>query len=337
MLYLGIDLHRAQMTVPTQRERRRDPSSSSQHPLGETRGVSRPVAAGGSRWREVHRHYATIKRIWAKGDKVELNFKLEPRVIVGDHKNEGKIAIMYGPLVLAADEALLGTKRMPIRAVSIGKPDLAALAVTPEPAPEKVKRWPHALEFRCNVLVRDLPQEIRLIPFSDAGTLGESYRIWLPLCRNVLADGTESRSRNGDAKGSIIDDNESSFVNTSDGTWPKEDWYAVALPEAKTIARVVLIHGKTQNIGGWFDSSTDKPRIQIQTSSGGAWEDAGKVKDYPATTGNNAGPLTEGESFTCHLAAPVKVFGVRVIGKPAFGCNPNQAFSSCAELQAFAK
>ena len=197
MLYLGIDLHRAQMTVPTQRERRRDPSSSSQHPLGETRGVSRPVAAGGSRWREVHRHYATIKRIWAKGDKVELNFKLEPRVIVGDHKNEGKIAIMYGPLVLAADEALLGTKRMPIRAVSIGKPDLAALAVTPEPAPEKVKRWPHALEFRCNVLVRDLPQEIRLIPFSDAGTLGESYRIWLPLCRNVLADGTESRSRMG--------------------------------------------------------------------------------------------------------------------------------------------
>ena len=126
-------------------------------------------------------------------------------------------------------------------------------------------------------------------------------------------------------------------MNTSDGTWPKEDWYAVALPEAKTIARVVLIHGKTQNIGGWFDSSTDKPRIQIQTSSGGAWEDAGKVKDYPATTGNNAGPLTEGESFTCHLAAPVKVFGVRVIGKPAFGCNPNQAFSSCAELQAFAK
>ena len=281
--------------------------------------------------------YAAIKRKWAKGDKVELNFKLETRVIIGDHTNAGKIAIMYGPLVLAADEALLGTEGMPVSAVSISKPDLTALAITPEPAPEKVKTWPHALVFRCKALVRDLPREIRLIPFADAGAFNQNYKIWLPLCRNVLADGSESRSRKGDAKGSIIDDNESSFVNTSDGKWPKEDWYAVTLPEAQTISRVVFIHGKTQNVGGWFDASAGKPRIQIQTSKGGAWEDAGELKDYPATTGNNAGPLNEGESFTCKLSAPVKVFGVRVVGKPAFGCNPNQAFSSCAELQAFAK
>jgi hypothetical protein len=281
--------------------------------------------------------YAAIKRKWAKGDKLELDFNLEPRVIVGDHKNEGKIAIMYGPLVLAADEALLGTERLPIRAVSISKPDLAALAIKPEPAPEKVKTWPHALVFHCNVLAREQPQEIRLIPFADAGSLGQSYKIWLPLCRNVLADGTESRSRKGDGTGSINDEDDSSFVNTSDGTWPKEDWYAVTLPEAKTIARVVFIHGKTVNVGGWFDASTGKPRIQIQTSSGGAWEDAGELKDYPATTGSNAGPLNEGESFSCQLAAPVKVFGVRVLGKPAFGGNPNQAFSSCAELQTFNK
>ncbi len=31
-----------------------------------------------------------------------------------------------------------------------------------------------------------------------------------------------------------------------------------------------------------------------------------------------------------------EVAGVRVIGKPACGDNPQQAFSSCAELQAFA-
>ena len=281
--------------------------------------------------------YAAIKHTWAKGDKVELNFKLEPRVLIGDHKNEGKIAIMYGPLVLAADEALLGTEGLPIRAISINKPDLAALAIKPEPAPEKVKSWPQALVFHCNALAREQPQEIRLIPFADAGTLGENYKIWLPLCRNVLADGTESRSRKGDAKGSINDDNDSSFVNTNDGTWPKEDWYAVTLAEPQTIARAVFIHGKTLNVGGWFDASAGKPRIQIQTSSGGTWEDAGDLKDYPATSGNNAGPLNEGESFSCQLSAPVKVFGVRVLGKPSFGCNPNQAFSSCGELQAFAK
>ncbi len=48
-------------------------------------------------------------------------------------------------------------------------------------------------------------------------------------------------------------------------------------------------------------------------------------------------PLKEGESFNCQLAAPVKVFGVRVTGNPTFGGHPNQAFSTCAELQAFAK
>jgi hypothetical protein len=173
--------------------------------------------------------------------------------------------------------------------------------------------------------------------FADAGSFDESYKIWLPLSRNVLVDGTESRSRKGDGTGSIIDENETSFAKTSDGTWPKEDWFAVALKEAKTISRVVFMHGKTLNVGGWFDASAGKPRIQIQTQVGGPWEDAGELKDYPATTGDKAATLKEGESFQCQLAAPVKVFGVRVTGKPSFGGNPNQAFSTCAELQAFAK
>ena len=281
--------------------------------------------------------YAAIKRKWAKGDKLELNFKLEPRVIVGDHGNVGKIAIMYGPLVLAADEATLGKEGLPIGAISIGNPDLASLAIKAEPASGKVKTWPHALVFSCNVVAHEKPQEIRLMTFADAGSFDESYKIWLPLSRNVLTDGTESRSRKGDGTGSIIDEAETTFANTSDGKWPKEDWYAVTLKEAKTITRVVFMHGKTQNVGGWFDASAGKPRIQIQTSAGGEWTDAGELKDYPATTGKSAGPLKEGESFHCQLAAPVKVFGVRITGKPTFGGNPNQAFSTCAELQAFAK
>jgi hypothetical protein len=281
--------------------------------------------------------YVAIKRKWAKGDKLELNFKLEPRVIVGDHGNVGKIAIMYGPLVLAADEATLGKEGLPIGAISIGNPDLASLAIKAESASGKVKTWPHALVFSCNVVAHEKPKEIRLMTFADAGSLDESYKIWLPLSRNVLTDGIESRSRKGDGTGSIIDEAETTFANTSDGKWPKEDWYAVTLKEAKTITRVVFMHGKTQNVGGWFDASAGKPRIQIQTSAGGEWTDAGELKDYPATTGNSAGPLKEGESFHCQLAAPVKVFGVRITGKPTFGGNPNQAFSTCAELQAFAK
>jgi hypothetical protein len=37
------------------------------------------------------------------------------------------------------------------------------------------------------------------------------------------------------------------------------------------------------------------------------------------------------------LKEPIKASAVRIIGKPASGDSPQQAFSSCAELQAFPK
>jgi DUF1680 family protein len=298
--------------------------------------------------------YAAIKRTWAKGDKVELNFKLEPRVIIGDHLNAGKIAVMVGPLVLAADEALLGAEGLTISTVGIGNPELSALAITPEPAPESVKSWPGAQVFHLNAVSRrstatakaGSPMEIRLIPFADAGGLGKNYKVWLPLrtgdSQNLLLEGTESRSRKGNLDGSINDENPDSCVVTFDGKPADEDWFAVTLDEPATIGRVVFVHGRTFPDGGWFDASAGKPRIQIQTSKGGAWENVGELKDYPATTAitsvtKSTGRLKGGETFSCQLSAPVKVFGVRVVGKPACGNKPKQAFSSCAELQAFAK
>ncbi len=285
--------------------------------------------------------YVAIKRTWAKGDKVELNFKLESRVIVGEHTNAGKIAAMYGPLVLAADEALLGTNGLQLSAVSMPT-DLTALAIAPQPAPDALKSWPHAQVFQINAVTRGKPVEIRLVPFADAGTKGEKYKVWLPqyACSpgDVLLAGSESRSRQGTTTdGSINDGNVYTLVNTYTAQPAAEDWYAVTLTDPVTIARVVYAHGGIYHDGGWFDASAGKPHIQIQTSKDGAWEDAGELKDYPATTAASAGALHAGDAFTCQLAAPVKVFGVRVIGKPGCGDSPKQAFSSCGDLQAFEK
>jgi hypothetical protein len=41
--------------------------------------------------------------------------------------------------------------------------------------------------------------------------------------------------------------------------------------------------------------------------------------------------------FLVRLPQPVTAVALRVLGKPASGDNPQQAFSSCAELQAFAQ
>ena len=47
--------------------------------------------------------------------------------------------------------------------------------------------------------------------------------------------------------------------------------------------------------------------------------------------------LAPGQRFTLHLPSPVSAIAVRVLGVPACGDNPKQAFSSCAALQAMAK
>jgi hypothetical protein len=66
-------------------------------------------------------------------------------------------------------------------------------------------------------------------------------------------------------------------------------------------------------------------------------ETVGELDAYPATTATSSGGLHGGELFTCRLKEAVKACAVRVTGKPACGDNPQQSFSSCAELQAFAR
>ena len=133
--------------------------------------------------------YVSIKRKWSSGDLVEMQLQLEARVIVGDHKNSGKVAILYGPLVLAADEALLGVNGLSLDAVTAKGSDLAALDVTPEPASAQFKTWRGAQLFRINALAQKnagslkpgAPVQIRLVPFADAGQTGTPYKVWLPL------------------------------------------------------------------------------------------------------------------------------------------------------------
>ena len=292
--------------------------------------------------------YWTVTREWTKGDRVELRFKLEPRVVVGDHKNQGKVAVLYGPLVLAADEALLGATNRSLKAISVAGTNLAALAVAPEPAQDAVKSWPGAQVFRVNALARKstgslkagAPLQVCLVPFADAGANGTSYKVWLPLglassSDNVLFDGQESRSRIGNVEGSIADDDLLSFVVTFNDKPRTEDWFAVTLDEPVAVSRVVFAHGQTFHDGGWFDASAGKPRIEVKAAADAPWRTLAALGNYPATTATDPAGLKGGERFACELASPIKVWAIRVVGKPACGDNPKQAFASCAELQAF--
>jgi hypothetical protein len=292
--------------------------------------------------------YAAVRRQWKPGDQIELRFKLEPRVVVGDHKNEGRIAVLYGPLVLAADEALLEGSQAAFNSIGVPAPELSALNFTPEPAAGPFKTWPGAEVFRINAVVNPgSPQasasagaHLRLVPFADAGASGAAYKIWLPYepprpSRNLLMDGLEIRSRKPNA-GSIIDDNLHTIASTFSNKRAPQDWFGVELEAPITIGRIVFAHGQTFHDGGWFDAAAGKPRVEIKTSTNAPWAQLCELKDYPATTATDPAGLKGGEQFTCVLSQPAQIVGLRVVGKPACGDNPKQAFSSCAELQAFA-
>jgi len=292
--------------------------------------------------------YAALKREWRQGDRIELQLKLEPRIMIGDHLNRGKAAVLYGPLVLAADSALLGDAKRSLGAIALASTNLAALDLKPEPAPPALRSWPGAQVFRVNAITRratgDLkagaPVQIRLSTFIDAGASGAAYKVWLPVgpgapSDNVLLEGRESRSRIGNVGGSIIDEEPDGFVVTFNEKLRPDDWFDVTLEQPVSVARVEFLHGKTFHDGGWFDASGGKPRVQVKTARDAEWKTVGELTSYPATTATSAAGLNARESFACELPGPVTVWGVRVIGKPACGDNPRQCFASCAELKAF--
>ena len=280
-------------------------------------------------------------RTWNNGDELTVHFNLAARVMSGGATQAGRAALAWGPFVLAYEQP-----------ANPGLPGPHHLALAPGTS---VQALPGpGLAFVTGV---DLPgggpaaadrRAARFLSFADAGAQGGRFQVWLhgpgTVLRprapsdSLLADGEESRSRAGNGRGSIIDGDFNQVANTWDGEAAAEDWFAVTLEEPAIASRFVFTHGRSDHDGGWFDTQAGKPRVQVQRSAGAAWETVGVLEGYPATTAQDVATLGDpraSRSFTLDLPAPVRFIAVRVVGKPASGDRPAQAFVSCAELQAF--
>ncbi len=141
-------------------------------------------------WEKGSDGYLTLRREWKVGDVIDLNLKLEPRIITGDHMNQGKVAILYGPLVLAADDSLLAETNKTLLTFALPKPDAASLGVTREQAPSDWQTWPGSRLYRINAVTINggTPFTTQLVPFADAGASSARYKVWLP----VLGDHPEA-------------------------------------------------------------------------------------------------------------------------------------------------
>ncbi len=304
------------------------------YPLGMNIGTL--ITRKNYKWRMGGGWAAFTPRLWQPGEEIELHYKLTPRLVTGKYGNEGKTALAWGPMVLAYDQ-----NRNP----GLPAPSLVGFAEPDDhPLCERITSPDTAPQFAVQVVTAksSAPQRAVFVPFADAGADGGRYAVWLrapgaafPKDESLFAFAEESRNDPGNVAGSTTDGDAGTFVVTFNGRPQSEAWFAVQADQAVRVGRVVFTQGQDFHDGGWFDASAGKPRVQIKRTKDGAWEDVGELGDYPATTATAKANLKPGDKFTLPLAAPVEAFGVRVIGKPASGDNPAQAFASCGELAAF--
>lgn len=274
-------------------------------------------------------------RTWARTEKVSIEYTLAPSLEPGTHGNAGLAALKWGPFVMAYDSK-----------VNNGLASSAAVAFAKRPDPSLDKSIDGHLRLLANIRSRasNQVQTATFVTFGDAGAGGGSYHVWLPgpdavltNTDSLLFDGEENRSRNGNVQGSINDGDRSTFVVTFDGTNAERDWFEVVLTKPAKIGRIVFVGGNVFHDGGWFDVAKGKPQVQIQSETNGAWETIATLKDYPEATSTDPAGLgiPANRIFEVRLESPVRAVGVRVEGKPSSGDNPDQSFSSCAELEAY--
>jgi DUF1680 family protein len=124
--------------------------------------LTTPVRAG---------KYATIQRSWRDGDVITLQMPLAPRLIVGEHyENWNRLALAYGPMVLAADDRLNPT-------IKVGQFRVPTTDLTKLDFKEEQPGQVYSIE--AMKIDTGEPVTVRLAPFAEAGSSRETYQVWM--------------------------------------------------------------------------------------------------------------------------------------------------------------
>lgn len=151
-------------------------------PSVDVNGRPQAVSRGGD-------GYAAIRRMWAPGDRISMDLHPKPRVIEGHHENEGKVAVLFGPLVLAAEGGLDSIQSQGEVMIAIPASRMSALSLTPTESVSRLKTVGDTQAFQIEAISTKgtdsmragQPVEALLVPIADAGCDGRPYRVWLPL------------------------------------------------------------------------------------------------------------------------------------------------------------
>ncbi len=126
--------------------------------------------------------YHELRRTWRNGDTVRVEMPMPLRVILGTHTNEGKLALLRGPLVLAVDGRFLPADVQQISAVTVPTEDAAQLPLQIVPIGDAGALWGNEVAFDTEGIVKGTGQRfvLRLTDFAHAGAKGSPFTVWLP-------------------------------------------------------------------------------------------------------------------------------------------------------------
>ena len=313
-----------------------------------------------------------VTRLWSGRSTLEVRMDMPTQVLPGVAPYGDYELLQYGPQLLALERAL--NPQLPyLERVARAAP-VAQLRPVTVPSAGRKRR---AYELDAQVAVpgdRQLRLEqrvVRLVPFADL----RDGRAWLTrpgqlrleppavtafarASLSVLSLGLEPSAPGAartDVAEFVTDEDPHSYctVNPEDfgldnylgaprGRRGDPVWFAVVLPAAARIGRVVFRHGAVSEAGGWFECAESPPRIEVARapvalSANRAvpdnrairWEAIGALEDYPrAGAAEPRAAFTE-RAFELRLPQPLEVYAVRIVGRAG------GEFASCAELAAY--
>ncbi|MFN4180882.1 MAG: glycoside hydrolase family 127 protein [Armatimonadota bacterium] len=139
------------------------------------------IAVNNEEPKQVNRGYFELCRRWVNGDTVRLGLPMKLRTVIGTHTNEGKLALMYGPLVLAADERFLPKEMKSLDEITAMLAKELSLKVASVNSSDAL--WDDERVFEAEGVLPTDPQQritLRLTDFAHAGAKGTRFVIWLP-------------------------------------------------------------------------------------------------------------------------------------------------------------
>ena len=245
--------------------------------------------------------YLNITRKWKKGDKVQLHFDMEPRIVRANNKVEadrGMVAIERGPLVYCAEHPdnnfdIFSTLINQEPKFTLGKGEIAGTSVV------TIKTDVQTLDFNKQGKLTTKDETLTLIPYYAWCHRGSGkMRVWLPqdLKATTPAQPATLASESKVTSGSRVpalssindrlvprDENDRSVPYTH--WWPKKastEWLAYEFPQPATVQTCTVY---------WFD---DAPwggcrvpkswRILYQDEKG-QWQPVEGADRYPTVRG----------------------------------------------------